>query len=90
MKKGEYILCAALMHNGTIVSGHRHSDCYAVIINLTNHKENLPEREQQGFLTSIGRFVDRSEAYQIALVNNQLLLPHEEGCIEQLISENLY
>lgn len=33
MKK-EFILCAAINYNGTIICGHRHGDCYKVLEEL--------------------------------------------------------
>ena len=67
----EFILCAALNYNGTIISAARHSDCYAIIKELFTDPV-LPEREHQGFLTSKNRFVDRKEAWKIAKTNNQI------------------
>lgn len=88
MKK-EFILCAAINFNCIIICGHRHSDCYITLINLLvkwPKQEHLPCREKQGFLTSKNRFVDRKEAYLIALEANQIK-PTETKI---LISEDLY
>lgn len=93
----EFILCAAIKFNDTIVSGYRHGDCYEVIESILKPYNNveikLPTREDQGFLTSLNRFVDRKEAWNIAKANNQIKYgldsvdPNEEP---MLISENLY
>jgi len=65
---------------GFIITGRRHSDCYQVIHSLLNgHKlkeeveqvQKLARNENQGFITSHNRYVDRSEAYNIAVANNQ-------------------
>lgn len=96
----ERILCSALLYNNNIVAGYRHSDCYETIANIlgidtccddwANKIPNIPGRNEQGFLTSKRRYVGRVEAFDIALQNNQLLLPYKEGQIKLLTSEDLY
>lgn len=90
----ERILCAALLYKGKTVAGYRHHDCYQTIADISgvgiDKIPDCPGRDDQGFLTSHGRFVNRSEGYQIARENDQLLLKHKEGSEEILISENLY
>ncbi len=94
----EHILCAAILHHSTVVAGRRHSDCYETLINLlkrdSHHEiptEDLPSREQQGFLTSHNRFVSRSEAFKIAKENNQIIHKlHDDSDEGILISEDLY
>jgi hypothetical protein len=96
MEKSEYILCSALMYRGMIIAGHRHSDCYAVITNLykmftadTIPITGLPERKDQGFLTSHNRYVSRVEAWEIAKANDQIAFG-KDSSDDFLISENLY
>ena len=91
----EFILCASLKFHDNIVSGHRHSDCYELIRkmcpNITD--TSLPQREDQGFLTSLNRHVDRKEGWKIAKENNQIkwgLNASDDNEESQLISENLY
>lgn len=90
----EFILCASLMYNGFIISGHRHSDCYKILRECFGVKdEDLPQRQHQGFLTSLNRFVDRKEGWKIAKENNQIqygLEVSDNGEESELISENLY
>ena len=97
----ERILCAALMFRGRIVAGYRHHSCYETIANILgidmekNMAEfdklpDIPGRDDQGFLTSKDRFVSRSDGFEIALRNNQLLLPYVEGQMRILTSEDLY
>lgn len=96
----ERILCAALLYNGNIVSGYRHSDCYQTIANVlgidtccddwTNKIPNMPGRNEQGFLTSKNRYVNRTEGFNIAFNANQLILPYKEGQEKILTSEDLY
>ena len=67
IEEPEFILCAALNFEGIIICGHRHSDCYAIIRKLqkkfTGSESDiiLPERKDQGFLTSNNRYVDRKK-----------------------------
>lgn len=90
----EFILCAALNHKGNIICGHRHSDCYATLKDVVKvNDEDMPQRENQGFITSLNRYVDRKEGWKIAKENNQIqwgLEASENGEDSQLISENLY
>ena len=101
----EFILCSAINYNGVIICGHRHGDCYEVLESLVGKIETdkLPNRDQQGFLTSENRYVDRKEAWKIAKDNNQIaygLEASDNMKIEGLeldgqeppilISENLY
>lgn len=93
MKQREFILCAAIKFGETIICGHRHGDCYLVLKNLLGEipSDNLPNRDDQGFLTSLNRYVDRKEAWQIAKANNQIFygfITDDKDSI--LISENLY
>jgi hypothetical protein len=92
MEQKEFILCAAIDYNGTIISGHRHSDCYSILQKLVSNPV-LPPREKQGFLTSENRFVNRGETWKIAKENNQIKYGYDASENEEdsiLISENLY
>ena len=91
----EFILCASLKFQDNIVSGHRHSDCYELIRKMCPNiaDTSLPQREDQGFLTSLNRHVDRKEGWKIAKENNQIkwgLNASDDNEESQLISENLY
>jgi hypothetical protein len=84
----EKIVCAAIDYKGTIICGLRHSDCYKVLRRWISD-DDLPERDKQGFLTTENRFVDRKEAWKIALANDQVVYG-KDSSDEFLISENLY
>ena len=108
MNQKEYILCAAIDYNGIIVCGHRHGDCYSVLKALIGEIDSnkLPDRDHQGFLTSLNRYVNREEAWIIAKANNQIVYglkasDHDDDILIKgldikdkpksiLISENLY
>ena len=108
MKQPEFILCAAIDYGGNIICGHRHSDCYKVLKALIGNidTDKLPDRDGQGFLTSLNRYVGREEAWKIAKENKQIIYglkvsDRDDEKIEKwlgmtekpksiLISENLY
>ena len=93
-KNKEFILCAAINFNGVIVCGLRHGDCYGIIKSLLSpyiSPIDLPLRDEQGFLTSKNRFINREEAFLMAKENNQIchhLFDKDET--GTLISEDLY
>lgn len=89
----EWILCSAVMHKGQMVTGRRHSDCYATLKFFNVQDSDMPKRDMQGFLTSTGRFVNRQEAWHIAKAASQIkwgLSVSDNSAESQLISENLY
>ena len=91
--KNEFIICAAVNYDGTIVCGRRHKDCYLTAESLLK-KQNVPQfadRENQGFMTSTGRYVTRAEAFKIAKANNQIIHKMFDNDSEgSLTSEDLY
>jgi len=94
-----YILCSAIhildgklysnqpynIDTGLVVSGRRHSDCYTTLMGLC-FKFVDGYKDIQGFITSDNRFVDRYEAYEIAVVSNQIEIRYNR----LLISEDIY
>lgn len=95
----EYILCAAIhfkdgierfnqvknIKSGIVVTGRRHSDCYTIAIAID--KIMISIDHVQGFLTSKNRFLNREEAYELAVKCEQI---KEDSGPRTLISENLY
>lgn len=87
----EYILCAAIAlsikdnESPIIIGGYRHGNCFDTAIKLGWAKRIT--QEEQGFITSIGRFVGREEAKEIARNAGQLI---RESGFKQLISEDIY
>lgn len=93
------------IESGFVICGRRHHNCYQTIKDLTNQTPNerigtlintMTEEEQrqhQGFMTSLDRYVDRQEGFRIARLNHQIqfgLSASENGDDSILISENLY
>ena len=99
---------------GFVVSGRRHHNCYATIKSIVSSDKTLEAkintavnstypRKNQGFITSLDRYVDRELAWKIAKENNQIqfgleasevdinFIPKsEEIKTSILISEHLY
>jgi len=103
MRKDEYILCAAIWFDdgvdrelpeikgktGFVITGRRHSNCYHIAHVLTGGlRKDLPQKDEEGFLTNKTRFVGRHEAAEIAFVARQIneRTTHPRG----LYSEDLY
>ncbi len=88
--KPEFILCSAIMHNGDVICGYRHSDCISL---AQKHIAAVIERDNVvcGFMTSKNRFITRDEAFKIAKKENQIWHKVHDGVDENiLISEDLY
>ncbi len=105
--KPEFILCSAIhfqngakttvknIESGVIICGRRHSDCYDVLSGIIGDvdPDTLPDRDSQGFLTSKNRYVNREQAWKIALENKQVKFGLAASSSDEngiLISENLY
>lgn len=70
---------------GIVFSGWRHANCIYQAVALTGKPSHQLGEVEQGFLTNLNRFVDRTEAAQIAFDAGQI----KEGLIS-LYTENLY
>lgn len=101
----ERIVCAANQYGGTyglVLAGVRHAcDAMGGVQDALDARHcDLHEdygQEVQGFLTSKYRFVDRKEAWKIAVQQNQIIRLVGSQTIEslndpetELFSENLY
>lgn len=71
-KDNEHIVCSALNYNGTIVAGIGQHKCIEAILAFNPDADPKVINNNQGFITSTGRFVDRFEAWDIAQTNNQI------------------
>lgn len=88
------------IENGFVVCGRRHSNCYQTIkdlkgdVNTYFKSLDISEdsyRKYHGFITSLDRYVDRKEGWDIAKANNQIQFGFDASENELiLISENLY
>ena len=73
---------------GIVFCGQRHHQCIYQMVVITGKAQHEMGEEVQGFLTNINRFVDREEAYKIAIESGQI----KEGKYHdnRLFSEDLY
>jgi len=92
------------IQTGFVITGRRHHNCYAtmaVIAKVAQLEDvvtikgliNKINRDQQGFITSEDRFVNRKEAFKIAVREKQLMNPklYDFNNPDQiLVSEDLY
>jgi hypothetical protein len=91
----ERIICAAikLVESGKCFYGHKHNHCIEAMNDklswTLNRQEIYKVQNIQGFVTSLGRFVNRKKALQIALNNDQVLDIAQLRGVE-LYSEDLY
>lgn len=86
--------------SGFVICGRRHNNCYKTIAilkgNVNTYLRNLnlsdeDYRKQPGFITSLDRFVNRKEGWEIAKLNNQIQFGNSDNNDDEiLISENLY
>lgn len=73
-----------------VVTRRRHADCIKQFARRGLRRADRDPDETQGFVTDTGRFVDRYEAFRIALASGQL----EDTCADRpdrkLYSEDLW
>lgn len=89
----EIIICAAIrMRDGYIVRGHRHSDAIVTAAQIPRYKGEHPWGENQGFVTSRNRYVDRLEGARIqkAAGIKSKMPEGQEYLHGELYSEDLY
>jgi hypothetical protein len=77
------------VEDGFVILGYRHHQCIATQYELTGLTNAQAGQHKSGFLTSKNRFVDREEALQIALNNNQVKDINNIRA-NMLFSEDLY
>lgn len=97
----ERIVCAANRYGDVVLAGVRHGceNMYSLWDNVEKSDNSFFEgwrKEEQGFLTSKYRFVDRFDAWKIALKQKQIVRlvgnqsPTNAYEETELFSENLY
>lgn len=82
----ERVQQAAIKKGKRIWTGRRHSDCFQAMIK-DGVLPSSRSKEVQGFMTEGGQFVDRKEAYKIAVECGQI---KDDSRTKILISEDLY
>ena len=81
----EKIKCAATRHGDHIVAGSHHGECLRIAV--AAGFERAEHGKGQGFLTTEMRYVDRVEALDIAIREEQIVKKHPPKAI--LLSEDL-
>jgi hypothetical protein len=96
--EGRFVVCAAVKYGQVIIAGARHFDMIMHSQLDRMNEDRLIESDglgeyEEGFIDQFGVFMDRSEAYKIALAGGQLnkrrLKSGNQGSTE-LFSEDLY
>jgi len=91
----EKIICAAVRIDdiNKVFYGHRHTHAIAAMHDGLSWEHSRKEitgmKTTQGFVSSTGRFVERNEAFKIAVDNDQILDMNDTRGNE-LYSEDLY
>jgi len=90
----EIVICAAIrMKDGYIIRGHRHCDCMRTAEQTPRYKkEGWAFSENQGFVTSLNRYVNRIEGARIqkAAGIKSKMPEGQEYLHGELYSEDLY
>lgn len=89
----EIIICAAIrMKDGYIIRGHRHADCFRAADRIKKYRDERPFSDDQGFITSQNRYVNRTEGAEIqkAAGIKSILCDVDAYFRGELYSEDLY
>ena len=90
----ETVICAAIrMNDGYVIRGHRHSDCICAASKIQRYKKNSHAfGDNQGFVTSLNRYVNRIEGAKIqkAAGIKSKMPEGQEYLHGELYSEDLY
>lgn len=92
-KGKEIVICAAIrMKDGYIIRGHRHADCFRTADRMKKYRDERPHGDDQGFVTSQNRYVNRKEGVEIqkAAGIRSILCDADAYRGGELYSEDLY
>lgn len=80
------------MYDGYIIRGHRHDDAIRTASGIPKYKDKGPYSGDQGFVTSLNRYVGRVEACMLQKAAGiESVLPGATGYLHgELYSEDLY
>jgi hypothetical protein len=85
----EIVICSAIKVGDLIIRGHRHSDCYHNLSLRPFYKDNRVKYEE-GFITSLNRFVGREEAQKLQIKVGIKSVDKDGYRGDILYSEDLY
>ena len=89
----EIVICAAVRaSDGKVVRGHRHNDAMRTLQGMPAYREERPYGDNQGFVTSRNRYVNRTEGCEIQKTAGiKSVMPEGEQYLGgELYSEDLY
>ncbi len=87
----EVIICSAVRaKDGKIVRGHRHNDAMRTLHYTPGYETEQPFGDDQGFMTSQNRYVNRSEACRIQIAAGIDSKAGRYDYSGELYSEDLY
>ena len=67
-KLREIVICAAVRaKDGTIIRGHRHNHALRALQEIPGYEKERPSSDNQGFITSLNRYVNRKEAAELQI-----------------------
>jgi len=93
-EENEIVICSAVKTlNGEIIRGHRHHNAMATMRDIPRFtNEAPPYGDRQGFVTSLNRYVTRSEACKIQKkAGIESIMPDGQKFLgAELYSEDLY
>jgi len=89
-KHQQRVVCAAIKtHVGQILCSPRHTDQILLnVIMSSGYSAQHFRASEQGFVDNFGKFLSRTEAWEVASNANQIL--YSVGADGTLYSENLY
>jgi hypothetical protein len=92
MPNQEIIICSAININSHLFRGNRHHDCIGSAYRFFGHEKplNCSFDNNQGFITSTGRYVGREEAMKIHKESGVKPFHGEYHHETKLCSEDLY
>lgn len=62
----EFVICSAVRaSDGRVIRGHRHNDAIRTLTGIPGYEKERPHGDDQGFVTSHGRYVNRKEGCKI-------------------------
>lgn len=87
----EVCICAAVRaQDGLVVRGQRHSHALWALQGIPRYKFEQPHGDDQGFVTSLNRYVTRAEAFRLHKLAGIPSADEYRNNIEELFSEDIY
>ena len=64
----EIVICAAVRaKDGKVIIGHRHNFAMRTMNVIPGYENERPNGDDQGFITSMNRYVNREEGYKLQI-----------------------